>query len=45
MCIRDSSDGELCVDREIELYKLKRNYNELKEMLEVVQINDMKYLL
>ena len=31
---------ELCVDKEIELYKLQRNYNELKEML-----NDMKYLL
>ena len=32
-------DGELCVDKEIELYKLKRNHNELKEML-----NDLKYL-
>ena len=29
-----------CVDKEIELYKLQRNYNELKEML-----TDMKYLL
>ena len=38
-------DGELCVAREIELYKLKRDYNELKEMLEVIEINDMKYLL
>ena len=37
-------DRELCIDREIELYKLKRNYNELKEMLEVVKRNDMKYL-
>ena len=37
-------DGELCVDREIELYKLKRDYNELKEMLEVIEINDRKYL-
>ena len=35
MCIRD----RLCVDKEIELYKLMRNYNELKERL-----NDMKYL-
>ena len=38
-------DRELCVDREIELYKLQRNYNELKEMLAVIKINDMKYLL
>ena len=29
----------------MELYKLKRKYNELKEMLEVIEINDMKYLL
>ena len=33
-------DRQLCVDREIELYKLKRNCNELKEMLEVIEIND-----
>ena len=26
-------ERELCVDREIELYKLKRNYEELKERL------------
>ena len=32
-------DRELCVDKEIELYRLQRNYNELKEML-----NDLKYL-
>ena len=37
-------DIELCADREIELCQLKRNYNELKEMLEVVKRNDMKYL-
>ena len=37
-------ERELCVDREIELYKLKRDYNELKEMLGVIEINDMKYL-
>ena len=41
---RQDLEGELCVDREIELYKLKRNYEELKEMLGVVKINDMKYL-
>ena len=32
-------DGELCVDKETELYKLKRDYNELTERL-----NDLKYL-
>ena len=31
-------DGEVCVDREIELYKLKRNYNELRKRLEGVKI-------
>ena len=51
MCIRDSVEsmiwcyderdleGQLCVDKEIELYKLMRDYNESKEML-----NDLKYL-
>ena len=32
-------DREWCIERETELYKLKRDYNELKEVL-----NDMKYL-
>ena len=35
-------DRELCIEREIELYKLKRNYNELRERLEGVNI--IKYL-
>ena len=37
---------ELCIEREIELYKLKRNYNDLRElmMLEGVNINNIKYL-
>ena len=34
----------MCVDREIELYQLKRNYRELIERLEVEKINNMKYL-
>ena len=33
-------DRELCVDKEIELYQLKRNYNEWKEMLEVCLNNN-----
>ena len=37
-------DRELCVDREIELYKLKRDYDELKEMLEVcLNNNNLSY--
>ena len=32
-------DRELCADREIELYKLKRKYNELKERLEWKEID------
>ena len=45
MCIRDrhyderNLNTEWCIDRETELYNLKRDYNELKEML-----NNMKYL-
>ena len=37
-------DRELCVDKETELYELQRNYDELKETLGVVKLNDMKYL-
>ena len=37
-------ERELCVDREIELYQLKRNYKELIERLEVEKINNMKCL-
>ena len=46
MCIRDRGnlERELCIEREIELYKLKRNYNELRERLEGVKINNIKYL-
>ena len=35
-------DRELCIEREMELYKLKRNYNQLRERLEGVKINNIK---
>ena len=34
----------MCIEREIELYKLKRNYDELRKRLEGVKINNIKYL-
>ena len=37
-------ERELCIEREIELYKLKRNYDELRKRLEGVKINHIKYL-
>ena len=37
-------DRELCIDREIELFQLKRNYKELKERLELKEIDDIQYL-
>ena len=43
--MRSRQRKELCMDRETELYKLKRDCSELKEMLAVIEINDTKYLL
>ena len=38
-------ERELCIEREIELYKLKRNYDELRKILEDgVKMNHIKYL-
>ena len=34
-------ERELCADREIELYQLKRNYKELIERLELKKIDDI----
>ena len=37
-------ERELCIYEEIELFTLSRSYQELKERLELKEIDDIKYL-